>query len=50
VEGSELEVLDGAPATIARDRPVILLELLSGTHEDLQPARLRFAKALVTTL
>jgi FkbM family methyltransferase len=34
VEGSELEVLDGARATIARDRPVILLELLSGTHED----------------
>jgi FkbM family methyltransferase len=34
VEGSEREVLDGAPATLARDRPVILLELLSGTHED----------------
>lgn len=34
VEGSEREVLDGARATIARDRPVILLELLSGTHED----------------
>ena len=32
VEGSELEVLDGARATIARDRPVILLELLSGTQ------------------
>jgi FkbM family methyltransferase len=34
VEGSEREVLDGARATIARDRPIILLELLSGTHED----------------
>jgi FkbM family methyltransferase len=34
VEGSEREVLDGACATIARDRPVILLELLSGTHQD----------------
>jgi FkbM family methyltransferase len=34
VEGSERDVLDGARATIARDRPVILLELLSGTHAD----------------
>jgi FkbM family methyltransferase len=34
VEGSEREVLDGARATIARDRPVLLLELLSGTHQD----------------
>jgi FkbM family methyltransferase len=34
VEGSEREVLDGARATIGRDRPVILLELLSGTHAD----------------
>jgi FkbM family methyltransferase len=34
VEGSEREVLDGAQVTIARDRPVILLELLSGTHEN----------------
>jgi hypothetical protein len=33
VEGGEREVLDGARATIARDRPIILLELLSGTHE-----------------
>ncbi len=34
VEGSEREVLDGARETIARDRPVLLLELLSGTHEN----------------
>jgi len=34
VEGSEREVLEGARATIARERPVILLELLSGTHPD----------------
>jgi FkbM family methyltransferase len=34
VEGSEREVLDGAKATIARDRPALLLELLSGTHQD----------------
>jgi FkbM family methyltransferase len=34
VEGSERDVLDGARRTIARDRPVILLELLSGTHQD----------------
>ncbi len=34
VEGSEREVLDGARATLARDRPIILLELLSGTHKD----------------
>jgi FkbM family methyltransferase len=34
VEGSEREVLDGARVTIKRDRPVILLELLSGTHAD----------------
>jgi FkbM family methyltransferase len=34
VEGGEREVLDGARATIARDRPIILLELLSGTHDD----------------
>src|SRR5262249_21556114 len=34
VEGSERDVLDGARATIARERPVILLELLSGTHQD----------------
>lgn len=34
VEGSEQEVLDGARATIARDRPVLLLELLAGTYAD----------------
>jgi FkbM family methyltransferase len=34
VEGNEREVLDGARETIARDRPIILLELLSGTHDD----------------
>jgi FkbM family methyltransferase len=34
VEGSEREVLDGARSTIARERPPILLELLSGTHDD----------------
>jgi FkbM family methyltransferase len=34
VEGNEREVLDGARATIARDRPIILVELLSGTYED----------------
>src|SRR5215468_7985388 len=34
VEGGEREVLDGARATIARDRPIFLLELLSGTHEN----------------
>ena len=32
VEGSEREVVDGAGATITRD--IILLELLSGTHQD----------------
>jgi FkbM family methyltransferase len=34
VEGSEREVLDGARQTIERDRPALLLELLSGTHDD----------------
>lgn len=34
VEGSEREVLDGGRATITRDRPAMVLELLSGTHAD----------------
>lgn len=34
VEGSEREVLEGARATVSRDRPVLLLELLSGTYAD----------------
>ena len=34
VEGSEREVLNGARATLTRSRPILLLELLSGTHED----------------
>jgi FkbM family methyltransferase len=34
VEGSELEVLEGGRATIARDRPTLLIELLSGTYAD----------------
>jgi FkbM family methyltransferase len=34
VEGSELEVLEGAATMIARDRPTLLLELLSGTYPD----------------
>jgi FkbM family methyltransferase len=34
VEGSELAVLEGASATIARDRPALLLELLSGIYHD----------------
>ncbi len=34
VEGSELEVLEGARETIMRDHPALLLELLSGTYQD----------------
>ena len=34
VEGSESEVLEGARETIARSRPILLLELLSGTYQD----------------
>ena len=34
VEGSELEVLEGARETIRRDHPALLLELLSGTYKD----------------
>lgn len=37
VEGSEREVLEGAREVIARDHPVILLELLAGTHVDPGP-------------
>jgi FkbM family methyltransferase len=52
VEGSEREVLDGvARATIARDRPIILLELLSGTHEDCRrrPRSARTARSVRRT-
>jgi FkbM family methyltransferase len=34
VEGTERDVLDGGRETIMRDRPAIVLELLSGTHAD----------------
>lgn len=34
VEGSELEVLEGASQTIARDRPSLLIELLHYPHRD----------------
>jgi FkbM family methyltransferase len=34
VEGTERDVLDGARNTILRDRPAMVLELLSGTHAD----------------
>jgi hypothetical protein len=34
VEGSELEVLEGASLTIARDRPNILVELLTRPREE----------------
>lgn len=34
VEGSEMEVLEGARETIARDRPVLIVELLTGAHAD----------------
>jgi FkbM family methyltransferase len=33
VEGTELEVLAGAASTIARDRPVMLVELFVGHHD-----------------
>ena len=49
VEGSEREVLDGGRATIARDRPIILLEILSGTHEDPAAYTAAFARTLATT-
>ena len=34
VEGSETKVLAGARATIARDRPALIVELLTGAHAD----------------
>ena len=49
VEGSEREVLDGARVTIARDRPIILLELLSGTHEDPAADTTEICESLATT-
>jgi FkbM family methyltransferase len=46
VEGSEREVLDGARATIARDRPIILLAVLTRTLPLIQR---RSARTLATT-
>jgi FkbM family methyltransferase len=34
VEGSEMAVLQGASKTIARDRPPLIVELLTGAHAD----------------
>jgi FkbM family methyltransferase len=34
VEGSEMEVLEGARETILRDRPPLIVELLTGAHAD----------------
>ena len=34
VEGSELEVLEGGRGTILRDRPALIVELLTGAHAD----------------
>ncbi len=34
VEGTERDVLDGGRATIMRDRPTLVVELLSGAHQD----------------
>lgn len=34
VEGSELEVLEGGRETILRDRPALIVELLTGAHAD----------------
>ncbi len=34
VEGSELDVLEGARQTIARDKPALIVELLTGAHAD----------------
>lgn len=38
VEGSELDVIEGARRTIARDRPNLLLELLGGPNRDVLAA------------
>jgi FkbM family methyltransferase len=34
VEGSEMAVLEGARATLLRDRPALIVELLTGAHAD----------------
>ena len=34
VEGNEMEVLEGARETILRDRPALIVELLTGAHSD----------------
>ena len=34
VEGSEMDVLEGARETIMRDRPALIVELLTGAHAD----------------
>ena len=34
VEGSEMDVLEGGRATILRDRPALIVELLTGAHPD----------------
>jgi hypothetical protein len=34
VQGSEMDVLEGARKTILRDRPVLIVELLTGAHSD----------------
>jgi FkbM family methyltransferase len=34
VEGSEMEVLEGGRETILRDRPALIVELLTGAHTD----------------
>jgi hypothetical protein len=34
VEGSELEVVEGGRETILRDRPALIVELLTGAHAD----------------
>jgi hypothetical protein len=34
VEGSEMEVLEGGRETIARDAPILIVELLTGAHAD----------------